>query len=110
MDRIVVERQVSVEGVLNLILPLGKDQAGQNVRVTVEPVDLKKRGHSSSGVLASWQRQVVGRANSNDPHQENLKRESRCRESSARHECIHRSHAVRPAIAGYGQATHHSAR
>lgn len=42
MNRIVIERQISAEGVLNLTLPLGKDEAGRNVRVTVEPMAPKR--------------------------------------------------------------------
>jgi hypothetical protein len=38
MNRIVVERRVSGEGVLELTLPLGMDEAGSDVRITVEPV------------------------------------------------------------------------
>jgi hypothetical protein len=43
MNRIVVERRVSSDGVLQLTLPLGPDplgpdQAGRDVRVTVETV------------------------------------------------------------------------
>ena len=42
MNRIVVERRVSDDGLLQLTMPLGADQAGRAVRVTVEPVRPKK--------------------------------------------------------------------
>jgi hypothetical protein len=43
MNRIVIERQVGAQGVLNLTLPLGLDEARRKVRVTVEPVIPEKR-------------------------------------------------------------------
>jgi hypothetical protein len=61
MNRIVIEQQVSAEGVLNLTLPLGEDLAGRNVRVTVEPVVPEKRMTREewrAGILATaggWQ-------------------------------------------------------
>ena len=42
MTRIVVERRLSAEGVLQLSLPLGADQADREVRVTIEAVGPKK--------------------------------------------------------------------
>ena len=41
MNRIVVERRVSGDGVLQLVLPLGEAEAGKEVRITVEPVRSK---------------------------------------------------------------------
>ena len=38
MNRIVVERRVNDEGLLQILLSLGLEQAGRDVRVTVEPV------------------------------------------------------------------------
>jgi len=38
MNRVVVERRVRDDGYLQLTLPLGKEQAGRDVRVTIEPV------------------------------------------------------------------------
>jgi hypothetical protein len=38
MNRIVVERRLDAEGVLQLTLPFGADDAGQEVLVTFEPV------------------------------------------------------------------------
>jgi hypothetical protein len=39
MQKIVVEQRLGRGGVLELRLPLGEDQAGRDVRVTVEPLD-----------------------------------------------------------------------
>ncbi len=61
MNRIVVERRVSDDGFLQLTLPLGADQAGRDVRVTVEPVRPKKEMTPEdwrAGILATaggWQ-------------------------------------------------------
>jgi hypothetical protein len=38
MTRIVIESRVGGDGVLHLTLPLGLSEAGQDVRVTVEPI------------------------------------------------------------------------
>ncbi len=38
MQRIIVEHRLSRGGVLELRLPLGEDQAGRDVRVTIEPI------------------------------------------------------------------------
>jgi hypothetical protein len=61
MNRIVVERRVSADGVLQLSLSLGPDEAGRDVRVTVEPVH-PRQGMTPdewrAGVLATaggWQ-------------------------------------------------------
>lgn len=61
MTRIVVERRVSSDGILQLTLPLGPDEAGREVRVTVEPIGLQNEMTSDewrAGVLATaggWQ-------------------------------------------------------
>lgn len=39
MNRIVVEQRVSDEGILQILLPLGLEEAGSDVRVTIERVD-----------------------------------------------------------------------
>jgi hypothetical protein len=61
MNRIVVERRLSGEGVLQLTLALGRDEAGRDVRVTIEPAG-PKTGMTPeewrAGVLATaggWQ-------------------------------------------------------
>jgi hypothetical protein len=68
MNRIVVERRVSGEGVLELTLPLGMDEAGRDVRITVEPVGPKTVAKAMTtdewqiGVLATaggWQGEFV---------------------------------------------------
>jgi hypothetical protein len=41
MNRVVVERRVSSDGILQLTLPLGVDGAGRDVRITVEPIRTK---------------------------------------------------------------------
>jgi hypothetical protein len=38
MTRIVIEAQVGSDGVLQLTVPLGPSEAGQDMRVTVEPI------------------------------------------------------------------------
>jgi hypothetical protein len=38
MNRIVVEKRLNGEGILQLTLPMGSLEAGRDVRVTVEPV------------------------------------------------------------------------
>jgi hypothetical protein len=56
MNRIVVERRISDDGVLQLTLPLGADEAGRDVRVTVEPVGSNKEMTPEewrAGVLAT---------------------------------------------------------
>ncbi len=62
MNRIVVERRVSNNGFLQLTLPLGADEAGRDVRVTVEPVVGPKKEMTPeewrAGILATaggWQ-------------------------------------------------------
>jgi hypothetical protein len=61
MNRIVVERRVSGDGVLELTLPLGADEAGRDVLVTIEPVGLNREmtlDDWRAGVLATaggWQ-------------------------------------------------------
>ena len=61
MNRIVVERRVSDDGFLQLMLPLGTEEAGRNVRVTIEPVGTKRvmtPDEWRAGILATaggWQ-------------------------------------------------------
>ncbi len=61
MDRIVVEQRLSADGVLQLTLPLGADEAGRDVRITIDPVRPKKEitpEEWREGILAtagSWQ-------------------------------------------------------
>ncbi|HJT77621.1 MAG TPA: hypothetical protein VJ739_10515 [Gemmataceae bacterium] len=52
MTRIVLESRVGGDGVLHLELPLGPSEAGQAVRVTVEPVVAPGRS------AEEWQRAV----------------------------------------------------
>jgi hypothetical protein len=61
MQRIIVERRLGRGGVLELRLHLGEDQAGRDVRVTIEPLD-PTRGMTPeewrTGILATagtWQ-------------------------------------------------------
>ena len=42
MNRIVVKSKVSNDGILHLSVPVGLEEADQEVQVTVEPVALKK--------------------------------------------------------------------
>ena len=61
MDRMVVEQRLSDQGVLQLTLPLGVDEAGRDVRITIEPVRPKKEitpEEWREGILATagcWQ-------------------------------------------------------
>ena len=61
MNRIVIERRVNDDGYLHLALPLGTEEAGLNVRITIEPVSLKKemtQAEWQAGILATaggWQ-------------------------------------------------------
>ena len=61
MNRIVIERRVNADGSLQLDLPLGMEEAGRDVRVTIEPVSLKKtmtQAEWEAGILATsggWQ-------------------------------------------------------
>ena len=41
MNRIVVERRVNNDGFLQLTLSLGPEEAGRDVRVTIDPVGRK---------------------------------------------------------------------
>jgi hypothetical protein len=43
MNRIVVERRVNGEGILQLTIPLGVNEAGKDVRITLEPVNTKSK-------------------------------------------------------------------
>jgi hypothetical protein len=61
MQRIVIEQRLSRGGVLELRLPLGEDQAGRDVRVTIEPLGSKgamTQEEWRAGILATagtWQ-------------------------------------------------------
>jgi hypothetical protein len=61
MQRIVVEQRLSRDGVLELRIPLGEDQAGRDVRVTIEPLRPKRATTPEewrAGILATagtWQ-------------------------------------------------------
>ena len=61
MNRIVVERRVGDGGLLLFALPLGPGEEGQDVRVTIEPIDLKRAMTPEewrNGILATaggWQ-------------------------------------------------------
>ena len=61
MNRIVIERRVSDDGSLQLDLPLVPEEAGLNVRITIEPVSLKPditQEEWQAGILATaggWQ-------------------------------------------------------
>ena len=61
MNRIVVERRVSDNGILELTLPLGTEEAGQEVRITIELVGPNKEitpEEWRAGILATaggWQ-------------------------------------------------------
>ncbi len=59
MDRIVVERRLSAEGVLQLTLPLGEGEAGRDVRITIEPV----RPHNEI-TLEEWRKGILATAGS----------------------------------------------
>jgi hypothetical protein len=61
MNRIVIEQRVSGDGVLQLTLPLGVEEADRDVRITVEPVGQKREmtlDEWRAGILATaggWQ-------------------------------------------------------
>jgi hypothetical protein len=61
MNRIVVEQHVGEDGLLKMTVPLGADQAGRQVRVTIEPVCAEKEitpEQWRSGIMATaggWQ-------------------------------------------------------
>ncbi len=61
MNRIVVERRVNKDGILELTLSLGSEGAGRDVRVTIDSVDPKEemaRDEWRAGILATaggWQ-------------------------------------------------------
>jgi hypothetical protein len=63
MHRTVVERRLSGEGVLELTLPFGAEEAGRDVWVTIEPVGPKRQitpEEWRTGILATagcWQGQ-----------------------------------------------------
>jgi hypothetical protein len=58
MNRIVIEKRVSGEGILQIELPLGEEQAGRDVRVTVEPIDTPEAATSSE--WSSWVNSMAG--------------------------------------------------
>ncbi len=56
MNRIVVERRVGDDGMLQLNLPLGTDEAGHEVRVTIENVGKQNKATPEewrAGILAT---------------------------------------------------------
>jgi len=61
MNRFVVERRVRDDGVLQIIVPLGAEEAGRDVRVTIESIGPKKAmtvDEWRAGILATaggWQ-------------------------------------------------------
>jgi hypothetical protein len=61
MTRIVVERRVNNDGLLQLAIPLGSEEAGRDVRLTIELVGSEKEMTPEewrSGILATagaWQ-------------------------------------------------------
>ncbi len=57
MTRIIVERRLSAEGVLQLSLPLGADQADREVRVTIEAV-----GPKQEMTAEEWRARVLATA------------------------------------------------
>ena len=65
MKRIVVERRVNEEGILELALSLGSEQAGRDVRVTIDSIEPKNemtRDEWRAGILATaggWQVNLV---------------------------------------------------
>jgi hypothetical protein len=77
MNRIVVEKRVSDDGVLEFKLPMGMGEAGRDVRVTVEPISRKKEmtpDEWRAGILATaggWQgdfeRRAQGEFNGGSP-------------------------------------------
>jgi hypothetical protein len=65
MTRIVVERRVDNDGLLQLTIPLGSEEAGRDVRVTIESVGSEKQMTQEewrAGILATaggWQGEAV---------------------------------------------------
>ena len=60
MNRVVVEQRVGGAGVLELTLPLGVDEAGRDVRVTIEPTVRRDKMtpdacQSVLSIAGSWQ-------------------------------------------------------
>ena len=58
MNRVVVEQRVGGAGVLELTLPLGADEAGRDVRVTIEPV--VRENKMTSDEWRSWVQSIAG--------------------------------------------------
>jgi hypothetical protein len=57
MERIVVEQRLNGGRVLELRLPLGEDQAGRDVRVTIEPL-----GPKTAITQAEWRECILATA------------------------------------------------
>jgi hypothetical protein len=55
MSRVVVQSRVGSDGVLHIDIPMGKDFADHEVRVTIDPV----RQVSTSMTLEEWRRFVM---------------------------------------------------
>jgi hypothetical protein len=56
MQRIVFDQRLNEGGVLEILLPLGEDKAGQDVRVTIEPLSPAREPTLEewrSGILAT---------------------------------------------------------
>ena len=58
MNRVIVEQRVGGTGVLELTLPLGADEAGRDVRVTIEPV--VRENKMTSDEWRSWVQSIAG--------------------------------------------------
>ena len=59
MNRIAVRSRIDESGILRLALPLGLEEAGRRVRVTVEPVEA-----GPPILLDEWRREVAALADS----------------------------------------------
>lgn len=60
MNRLVVQSRVGADGVLHIDIPMGKGEADQEVRVTIDPVERV----SSSMTQEEWRRFVMETAGS----------------------------------------------
>ena len=105
MDRMVVEQRLSDQGVLQLTLPLGVDEAGRDVRITIEPVRPTKEITPEEWRKVSWRPRGAGRENLRDLRRAISKRENHFREPPARHERVRRPHASRAAVEGNREAS-----
>jgi hypothetical protein len=56
VNRIVVQSRIGGDGILQLVLPVGPANAGQAVRVTVEPID------SAAPSPDEWRRGILATA------------------------------------------------